>query len=86
MKVLLVEDKEPIRKGLLRLLELIDVAITVVGECESVKEALIVAKACKPDLVFLDINLTDGTGFDFWNRPKTLLSKLYLLRLMKNMP
>jgi two-component system LytT family response regulator len=72
MKALLVEDKEHIRNGLLRLLELIDAKINVVGECASVKEAVAVANACRPDLIFLDINLTDGTGFDFLEQTENL--------------
>jgi len=65
MKALIVEDKAYIRKGLLSFLEQIDTSVEVVGECESVKEAIIVTKSCTPDLIFLDINLTDGTAFDF---------------------
>ncbi len=72
MKTLIVEDKENIRKGLLRLLELIDANINVVGECATVKEAVVVANACKPDLIFLDINLIDGTGFDFLEQTENL--------------
>ncbi len=51
MKTLLVEDKTYIRKGLLNLLQLIDTEVQVVGECESVKEAVVVANACRPDLI-----------------------------------
>jgi len=65
MKAIIVEDKAYIRKGLLNLLGLIDIDVNVIGECESVKEAVIVAKSCKPDLIFLDINLLDGNAFDF---------------------
>ena len=65
MKSIIVEDKPHIRQALIHLLNLTDEDINIVAECESVKEAVIVANACKPDLVFLDINLTDGTGFDF---------------------
>jgi two-component system LytT family response regulator len=65
MKSLIVEDKEYIRKGLLNLLELVDFDVQVIGECASVSEAVILSKACKPELIFLDINLTDGTAFDF---------------------
>ena len=49
MKTLLVEDKAYIRKGLLNLLNLIESEVEVIGECESVKEAGVVANACKPD-------------------------------------
>lgn len=79
MKALLVEDKEHIRKGLLRILELIDFELIIVGECESVAEATVVAKACKPDLIFLDINLTDGTGFDFLDQTEGLDFKVIFI-------
>ena len=65
MNALIVEDKAYIRKALINLLELTDSNVSVVGECESVKDAVVVAKACKPELIFLDINLTDGNAFDF---------------------
>jgi two-component system, LytTR family, response regulator len=65
MKSIIVEDKEYIRKGLISLISSIDAGIEIIGECESVQEAVIVAKTCKPELVFLDINLSDGTAFDF---------------------
>lgn len=76
MKTLLVEDKEYIRKGLRNLLQLLDTNVTIIGECESVKDAVIVANACKPELVFLDINLTDGTGFDFLEQTENLNFKV----------
>ena len=79
MKALIVEDKEQIRKGLLRLLALIERDIQVVGECESVQDAVVVANACKPDLIFLDINLTDGTGFDFLEQTETLQFKVIFI-------
>ena len=65
MKALVIEDKEYIRKGLLNLLDSVEADIQVIGECASVEEAVVVTKACKPELVFLDINLPDGNAFDF---------------------
>jgi two-component system LytT family response regulator len=75
MKALIIEDKEYIRKGLLNLLQLIDTDIEVIGECESVKDAVTVTKACKPELIFLDINLTDGNAFDFLNQIENITFK-----------
>ncbi len=91
MKALLVEDKEYIRKGLLHLLQSLVADVAVIGECASVKEAVVVANACKPDLVFLDVNLTDGTGFDFLDQTEHLDFKVifitayeeYALRALK---
>ncbi|MBQ0787851.1 MAG: response regulator transcription factor [Oceanihabitans sp.] len=79
MKALLVEDKAYIRKGLLNLLQLIDAKVEVIGECESVKDAVIVANACKPDLIFLDINLLDGTAFDFLDQTENLAFKVIFI-------
>ena len=79
MNALIVEDKEHIRKALILLLDSFENDISVVGECESVKEATIVAKACKPDLIFLDINLTDGTGFDFLDETEELQFKVIFI-------
>lgn len=79
MKALLVEDKVYIRKGLLNLLQLIDPTIEVIGECESVKDAVVVANACKPDLIFLDINLTDGNAFDFLDQTEHLDFKIIFI-------
>ena len=92
MKTLIVEDKAYIRKGLLNLLQLIDTNVEVIGECESVKDAVVVASACKPELVFLDINLLDGTAFDFLEQTENLTFKIifitayeeYALKALKN--
>lgn len=79
MKALIVEDKEHIRKALIHLLASIDHEVMVIGECESVKESIVVANACKPDLIFLDINLTDGTGFDFLEQTEHLDFKVIFI-------
>ncbi len=79
MQALIVEDKEHIRKALLHLLAAVERDIIVVGECESVKEAVVVANACKPDLIFLDINLSDGTGFDFLDQTENLSFKVIFI-------
>ncbi|WP_052467130.1 LytR/AlgR family response regulator transcription factor [Psychroserpens damuponensis] len=79
MKAIIVEDKAYIRKGLLNLLDLLETETQIIGECESVKDAVIVANACKPQLIFLDINLTDGTGFDFIDQTEHLNYKIIFI-------
>ena len=79
MKSLIIEDKAYIRKGLLNLLGLIDTDVQVVGECESVKNAVIVANACHPELVFLDINLIDGNAFEFLEQTEHLNFKVIFI-------
>ncbi len=72
IKALIVEDELYIRKGLLSMIASLEKDIDIIGECESVKEAITVTKACKPDLIFLDINLKDGIAFDFLEQVKDL--------------
>lgn len=92
IRALIVEDELYIRKGFIAMLDTLDFDIDILGECESVKDATIVTNACKPDLVFLDINLTDGTGFEFLENTKDLNFKVifitayeeYALKALKN--
>ncbi|MEL6925479.1 MAG: response regulator, partial [Bacteroidota bacterium] len=92
MNAIIVEDKAYIRKGLINLLQMLDTEVQVVAECASVKEAVVVASACKPALIFLDINLVDGTAFDFLEQTEALAFKVifitaheeYALRALKH--
>jgi len=79
MKTIIVEDKAYVRKAFLGLLNLIDNNVNVVGECETVSDAVIVAKSCKPELVFLDINLPDGNAFDFLAQTQELSYKVIFI-------
>lgn len=79
MKSIIVEDKEYIRKGLINLLSIIDADVEIIGECESVHEAVVVTKTCKPELIFLDINLSDGTAFDFLEKIEIIDFKIIFI-------
>ncbi len=79
IKSLIIEDESYIRKGLSALIKSLDKDILIVGECESVKDAVVVANACQPDLVFLDINIIGGTGFDFLEQTKNLSYKVIFI-------
>jgi len=92
IKTLIVEDELYIRKGLIAMVESLEKDITIIGECESVVDAVTVTNACKPDLIFLDINLKDGIAFDFLDQIVTLNFKIifitayeqYALQALKN--
>lgn len=63
LRVMLVDDEPPARRGLRRLLR--DYAdIEVVAEAGSVSEAQARASVLCLDAIFLDVELTDGRGFD----------------------
>jgi len=61
---LLIDDDKHLRKGMKSLLERYASEIRIVGEAESVKTGIQAIEKYQPQVVFLDIHLTDGTGFD----------------------
>lgn len=63
IRTLIIDDEPAIRKDLQALLAL-HPGFTCIGGCGSIAEAKILISATDPDLVLLDINLSDGTGFD----------------------
>ncbi len=64
IKAIIIEDSRLARLELKSQLESIDY-IECVAEAENIEQALIAYKKHQPDLVFLDIDLPDGNGFDF---------------------
>jgi len=64
IKALLVEDEEQSRQLLKTLLSKNCPNIEVVATAANVKEASEAVQKYQPDLVFLDITMPDGTGFD----------------------
>jgi two-component system LytT family response regulator len=66
-RVLIVEDEPPARAKLNRLLAA-HAGYRVVGEASDVAEGLAALRATQPDLLFLDINLGAGNGFDLLTR------------------
>ena len=79
LKTLIIEDEIYIRKGLRTMIESLKKDIVILGECGTVKESVIVAKSTKPDLIFLDINLTDGNAFDFLEETSELDFKVIFI-------
>ncbi|MEQ8766442.1 MAG: LytTR family DNA-binding domain-containing protein [Planctomycetota bacterium] len=67
IRVVLVDD-EPLARDALRLLASRHDDIEIVGECGDCDTAVAVLLAKRPDLVFLDIRLPGGTGFDVLER------------------
>lgn len=61
---LLVDDDQHLRTGLKALLDRYTNDIAIVGEAESVKTGIAAIEKLQPQVIFLDIHLSDGTGFD----------------------
>jgi two-component system LytT family response regulator len=64
LRTLIIDDEWLIRLELRRMLSQYP-NINVVGEAANLHEAVQAVKELKPDLVFLDIQMPGGSGFDF---------------------
>lgn len=64
LRLAIVDDEAPARANLRAALAGIPLEMEVVGEAQSVAEAVVLINSTKPDVVLLDIWLDDGTGFD----------------------
>ena len=67
---LIIDDDKNLRTGLKALLERYTNDILIVGEAESVKSGIIAIEKHQPQVIFLDIHLSDGTGFDILEKLK----------------
>lgn len=61
---LLIDDDQNLRNGMKGLLARYAPEIHILGEADSVKTGIEAIDKLKPQVVFLDIQLGDGTGFD----------------------
>jgi two-component system LytT family response regulator len=62
-RLLIVEDEPLIRAGIRKDVSAIP-SVEVVGECDCVADAIEAIRSARPDIVLLDVQLPDGTGFD----------------------
>ena len=64
LRAIIIDDEAHNRQTLCKLLERHCPEITVVGKASGVKNGIEAIKELHPDLVLLDVNMGDGTGFD----------------------
>ena len=68
MRAIIVEDEKNVRKGLVQMIHTFCPDIKLIGEAGNLKEAFHLSKTMIFDLVFLDIELPDGSGIDLLRR------------------
>lgn len=64
MKVLLIDNEIRLRTALKLLLQSVCGDITLIEEADGVQSGLLAIKSFAPDIVLLDVEMDDGTGFD----------------------
>lgn len=79
MKIVIIDDEINVRKVLKKLLLLTNADYSIVGEAASVSEAKRVIIETNPDIVLLDIELEDGTGFNLIDKFEEVDFKLIFI-------
>lgn len=64
MRAIIVDDERKSREVLVKLIEELGEEITIINQADSVDEGFEVINKGKPDVVFLDVEMLDGTGFN----------------------
>ena len=64
MKALIIEDEHKSREMLFEILKKYYPQVAILGLAKNVSEAIELVEKTKPNLLFLDISMPDGSGFD----------------------
>ncbi|MBC8488466.1 MAG: response regulator transcription factor [Bacteroidetes bacterium] len=64
ISVVVIDDEPKARETIINILQLSPTKLKIAGQADDVKSGFDVINTQNPDLVLLDINLPDGTGFD----------------------
>lgn len=72
----IIDDDQLARRGLRRILEQNFKEIEILGEADSVASGLSLISEVEPELVFLDIEMPDGTGFSLLEKLATVNFKV----------
>lgn len=67
MKAVIVDDEDRARRSLITLLTTHCPQVTVVEQCANVPKAVLAIKQHQPDVVFLDIDMPEFSGFELLN-------------------
>jgi DNA-binding NarL/FixJ family response regulator len=71
IRVLLVDDRWVVRRGLMMRLA-VEPDLQVVGAAKDKQEALFLARTTAPDVVVMDVEMRDGSGFQTIHRIRDL--------------
>ena len=83
---IIIDDETHIRDTLTKLLSQHCHQVSVVAEASGVADGVKAIRSFHPDLVLLDINMKDGTGFDLLNAFSTIDFKvIFVSAFDKNM-
>ena len=79
LKAVVIDDIENIRKKNIAIIKASCPNVSVIGQADSVASGVEVIRQLSPDIVFLDVEMPDGTGFDLLQKLKPINFKVIFI-------
>lgn len=79
LRAIVIDDIEAIRKKNSAIIKSSCPNISIIGQADSVESGLKLIKQLSPDIVFLDVEMPDGTGFDLLQKLKPINFKVIFI-------
>lgn len=64
IRAVIIDDEKPARDALAEMLSLFCQETELIGEADGLQSGIELVQTLKPDLIFLDVEMPDGTGLD----------------------
>jgi len=84
IKSIIIDDEAGARKALRKLLGISFHTVSILGEASSVREGIQMIQDVQVDIIFLDIQMKDGTGFDVLENCPNITQKVVFTTAYSN--
>ncbi|BAP30466.1 response regulator [Chryseobacterium sp. StRB126] len=79
LRAIVIDDNQEIRKKNCTLIKANCPNITIIGQADSVESGVEIIRQLSPDIVFLDIEMPDGTGFELLQKLSPITFKIIFI-------
>lgn len=79
LKAVIIDDEKMVRRVLRHLVAGSEYPVEIIGEAESIEEGYRVLTRLRPDVVFLDMQLSDGNGFELLDKFQSVDFELIII-------
>ena len=79
LRAVVIDDIEKIRRENISIIKSSCPGVSIIGQAESVASGIKLIKQLSPDLVFLDVEMPDGTGFDLLQKLSPITFKVIFI-------
>jgi two-component system LytT family response regulator len=79
LRAVIIDDIDAIRKDNMAMIKANCPNVSIIGQADSLASGIALIKQLAPDLVFLDVEMPDGTGFDLLQKLKPFAFKVIFI-------